>query len=1045
MSAAGPSITGMSESPVGEAEHPTARSVELRSDASVLDAIGRGHTLASALADIIDNSIDAGAERVGIRFVTRSSVVRSVRIVDDGCGMTAEQLEGAMSLGKHEDRAAGALGHFGVGLKGASFSQGKVLTVFTSTGFAPAAAMRLGRGQSGSGILADVFDADTAAALLRRRGFGGGAGTLVEWTHLEAVSMATSVQERRRWIEWMILQVRDELGLTFHRLLASRRIRISIEEMDEDSGEAGAPRSVVPVDPFGFERWGAADYPRELRAGDGLVANCVILPPGVDGPAARVLGRDRRESQGLYVYRNDRLLQSGGWLGLRGDAPADLQLARVALDLGDEALDSVAINPEKKGVVLRPEALRGLSEAVGAGFTLRTFWDDARETWEQSRRREIKAQTVAAPGAGAPAALRTIVEQTVGVNAEGEVGISFAWMEMPEGQLFAFEPATGVVHLNDRHREEMEPQLEVMKTGLFYALEGHAGKEWLGKSTVQRLNSMQAAYAASMGIGRREAPRPADGTVPVDEPEPEPQTGGPVEYEAFNAIIAGSDPDEPLADLHVAHIHVAPDAFEEYIKATRRTTLLTAEEEAELGKQIEVGLLAGERLDALPDDAPEAADLALLVRSGDRATARMITSNLRLVVSMVGKYRWNGLDLADLVQEGNAGLIRAVQKYDYRHGTKFSTYATWWIRQSIERAIADQGRLIRFPVHIMEKFSRIRDAWEGATGNATQRVEAAAAETSVSVDLVRAVIDGRKPPRSLDEIVHVENERGSWSPVPLGETVLDRRAQSPFDQAVIADRERCIDEALLSLGERDAMIIRLRFGLDGGEDRTLDVIGEEFGLTRERIRQIQNKVLLRLGEPAFARLLKDHLIEGAHLESLPVVGMPKVKSRKAQARAVEVLVESANVEPLPLAPEPLQENSSEEQLVRIAELYNGRATVESIADEVGLVAQRVRQVLVRCIYDMTTDPAAVADAPHHGKAYSEGELSRIRELATTGADPFEISQALGRTPFSIACWIVGDVEVRPLITRRALARMRTERDQSVSDRGRRVVGAVASG
>lgn len=225
----------------------------------------------------------------------------------------------------------------------------------------------IGEGQSGNGIIADVIDADAVAAILRLRGVGA-SGTLVEWTHLESVSVATTLQERRRWIERTILQVRDELGLTFHRLLADGRVRIELVEMDEDSGETGAPRRVRPIDPFGFDRWGINGYPRrlsvQLQGGVVIHADLFVLAPGVE---SGLIGRSRREAQGLYIYRNGRLLQSGGWGGFRSDLPPDLQLARIAIDLAEDALDAFVINPEKRGVILRPEHRAGLSERSPTG------------------------------------------------------------------------------------------------------------------------------------------------------------------------------------------------------------------------------------------------------------------------------------------------------------------------------------------------------------------------------------------------------------------------------------------------------------------------------------------------------------------------------------------------------------------------------------------------------------------------------------------------------------------------------------------------------
>lgn len=864
----------MSDSVIDPATSLDSTTIELRPDASILDALGRGHTLASALADLIDNSIDAGAGRIGIRFVTKRSVVRSVRISDDGCGMTAVQLESAMSLGRNRDYNEKSLGHFGVGLKGASFSQAKMLTVYSSTGYAPTAAMRLGREQTGSDIVADVFDSETATALLRRRGFVEGSGTLVEWTHLEAVSVATAVQERRRWIESMILQVRDELGLTFHRLLADGRIRISLEEMDEESGDTGAPRVVKAIDPFAFDRWGAVGYPQaltgRLASGAAIEGTCFILPPGVTSSASQPLGRRRSEAQGLYIYRNDRLLQSGGWLGLRADSPTDLQLARIVLDIGDDVLDAVAINPEKRGVVLRPAVVQALESATVDGFTLRSFWDDARGALAESRQRALKAQPVATPGEGAPAGLRAVFDRTVGVRSEGEARVSFDWADMPNGQLFAFEPVTGTVLLNLRHREQLErdaTQFEVLKTSLFFSLQAHAGKERLGPTTIETVNAMQAAFAASMGIQQWAEPPPV-----IEEDEESDVVVSVIDdpiIEIHDAVISSSDPDEPLGDPHVAHIHVQ-SAMDDYGRLAKMTPLLTAAEEVELAIRIEVGVLAEAKLWARPSaihSREERRDYMALVRWGAQSTERMVNANLRLVIAIARSYRGNGLDLIDLIQEGNLGLIHAVQKFDYAKGNKFSTYATWWIRQGVTRALADKGRLIRLPVHVIEKLPRVRATWEETVGTHTQRLEAVAEMLDERVKAVRAIVRADEPILSLDATQNMELANGTWAQVPLSDVLQDGAAVSAEALVGFDMLQRQLEQLLDSLSEREAGVIRMRFGIDDGVAKTLDHIGDAFHLTRERIRQIEAETMKKLRHPSRSQSLRDYLID-----DLPTAG-----------------------------------------------------------------------------------------------------------------------------------------------------------------------------
>lgn len=429
---------------------------------------------------------------------------------------------------------------------------------------------------------------------------------------------------------------------------------------------------------------------------------------------------------------------------------------------------------------------------------------------------------------------------------------------------------------------------------------------------------------------------------------------------------------------------------------------------------------------------------------------RMIESNLRLVVSLAKRYQGNGLELADLVQEGNAGLIRAVQKFDYTHGTKFSTYATWWIRQAITRAIADQGRLIRFPVHIVEKIPQIKRLWEATQGDATARVEAVSEETSLALAIVRSVLGNLHPPDSLDAEVHVETGRGSWTPVPIGEVLIDDGALAPDDLVLVQSRRESIDQALAALSDRDAHVIRLRFGLEDGIEWTLDDIGTLFGVTRERIRQIQNTSLEKLRTHPSSRLLKGYLIEGADAEPIPIAeqqyGTPK-RRKKTKLRKPHHAITVASNEPSKAVAETSGDAvavvaSSEwagatwEVLMRAAALYNGGGRVNDIAAELGIDSAVVGRALVASLFGPLPDAGAAVAVRKHGQPYSAEESGRIQELAAAGWEVAIIAEAFERTPFAIGRHLLEGAN-RPRITRRALTRLKRLVEPNAADDGRR--------
>ncbi len=307
------------------------------------------------------------------------------------------------------------------------------------------------------------------------------------------------------------------------------------------------------------------------------------------------------------------------------------------------------------------------------------------------------------------------------------------------------------------------------------------------------------------------------------------------------------------------------DPVRAYLKEIGKVSLLTGAQEVDLSQRIEAGLQAVAGIAALEDryglgvaiPEHECTPLERLVADGFQAKKQLIEANLRLVVSIAKRYMGRGLALLDLIQEGNLGLIRAVEKFDYTKGFKFSTYATWWIRQAVSRAIADQARTIRIPVHMVETINavlRVQRTLLQETGHEPS-VEEIAARVDMAPDRVREIQRIAQEPVSLETPVGQEDES------LLGDFIEDRQAVEPADAAARALLSEAVGEALDELTQRERDIVRLRFGLDDGQVRTLEEVGKEFGVTRERIRQIEAKTLAKLRHPIRSQKLRDYLEE----------------------------------------------------------------------------------------------------------------------------------------------------------------------------------------
>jgi RNA polymerase primary sigma factor len=309
-----------------------------------------------------------------------------------------------------------------------------------------------------------------------------------------------------------------------------------------------------------------------------------------------------------------------------------------------------------------------------------------------------------------------------------------------------------------------------------------------------------------------------------------------------------------------AELTASADSVRAYLKQIGKVPLLNAEQEVELAKRIEAGLYASERIRAAEEGEEKlvtqmARDLGWISRDGERAKNHLLEANLRLVVSLAKRYTGRGMAFLDLIQEGNLGLIRAVEKFDYTKGYKFSTYATWWIRQAITRAMADQARTIRIPVHMVEvinKLGRIqRELLQDLGREPTP--EELAKEMDITPEKVLEIQQYAREPISLDQTIGDEGDS------QLGDFIEDSEAVVAVDAVSFSLLQDQLQQVLQTLSEREAGVVRLRFGLTDGQPRTLDEIGQVYGVTRERIRQIESKTMSKLRHPSRSQVLRDYL------------------------------------------------------------------------------------------------------------------------------------------------------------------------------------------
>ncbi|TGD09883.1 RNA polymerase sigma factor [Brevibacterium sp. S111] len=377
-----------------------------------------------------------------------------------------------------------------------------------------------------------------------------------------------------------------------------------------------------------------------------------------------------------------------------------------------------------------------------------------------------------------------------------------------------------------------------------------AKKATKAKKTVEDIDTTEEVEPAADALATEESPAEATETKNSEEKEKNAAVA-----EAGGFIVSDADEEDAPAQ-QVVSAGATADPVKDYLKQIGKVALLNAAEEVDLAKRIEAGMYAEHLLDAGEvSDPRETMDYKWIIHDGRIAKNHLLEANLRLVVSLAKRYTGRGMLFLDLIQEGNLGLIRAVEKFDYTKGFKFSTYATWWIRQAITRAMADQARTIRIPVHMVEvinKLARVQRQMLQDLGREPTPEELAKELDMTPERVVEVQKYGREP-------ISLHTPLGEDGDSEFGDLIEDSEAVVPSDSVSFTLLQEQLHSVLDTLSEREAGVVSMRFGLNDGQPKTLDEIGKVYGVTRERIRQIESKTMAKLRHPSRSQVLRDYL------------------------------------------------------------------------------------------------------------------------------------------------------------------------------------------
>lgn len=434
------------------------RPVEM--DLALVNSIGLHHSLATAVADLVDNSLDATAGAIRVRFLLDGVAPVALQVIDDGYGMDGLTIDKAMTYAGRRDYHDTDLGHFGVGLKAASLSQTNTVIVYSRAYGASAVGRVLVReGDMFSPRVGELATDDAEQKLTEARfDFAGGTGTIVEWRDVRTFPATTDKSEQMRWLEAAVRDVRNHLGLVLHRLLDAEGPDVYVDSQNVRTGELSAARAVAPIDPFGYRHSGDPSFPADLHlempdGSEPVSARAHVWPPRSQDPGFKLGGRPGEDAQGFFVYRRNRLLQAGGWCDLWGSRP-EWGLARVELDLGPTAPAHVTINPEKSGITFSSDLRRALekSTCAGTGLTFAEYLQRAAGEDKRSRQRQRRPITVVEPRGGLPAGVLDAYEHAVEFDPDTPA-VDIVWRTLPPDQVFDIDREDDVLALNLRYRK----------------------------------------------------------------------------------------------------------------------------------------------------------------------------------------------------------------------------------------------------------------------------------------------------------------------------------------------------------------------------------------------------------------------------------------------------------------------------------------------------------------------------------------------------------------------------------------------------------------
>jgi RNA polymerase primary sigma factor len=560
----------------------------------------------------------------------------------------------------------------------------------------------------------------------------------------------------------------------------------------------------------------------------------------------------------------------------RADAPVALVDPNLAADPAGAESSSARGKRGRRGAAADPA---GAGKDAGAGSG-RKGRKASRETGDAQAGGSGPGK-VRANGAGPADAARTLREAPElnsadlagAAGPDGEINLDEAGLDDVAGpeDVVALEDVVGLADVDIAGPDEAELDVEA-------ALDGVDLDEDLGdlagvdegevdvdleedEDGADAAPEVLGAAAAGGALTEAVAPAPeAPGEEPaaaVGEPAEQGNRPRPGSSEGEDEAFVYGDDDDDLPAAQVASAGATADPVKDYLKQIGKVPLLNAEQEVELAKRIEAGLFAEEKLADAPEGmrSNQRIDMEWIAEDGRRAKNHLLEANLRLVVSLAKRYTGRGMLFLDLIQEGNLGLIRAVEKFDYTKGYKFSTYATWWIRQAITRAMADQARTIRIPVHMVEvinKLARVQRQMLQDLGREPTPEELAAELDMTPEKVIEVQKYGREP-------ISLHTPLGEDGDSEFGDLIEDSEAIQPGEAVSFTLLQEQLHSVLDTLSEREAGVVSMRFGLTDGQPKTLDEIGKVYGVTRERIRQIESKTMSKLRHPSRSQVLRDYL------------------------------------------------------------------------------------------------------------------------------------------------------------------------------------------